>query len=38
LNNLKLLMIIIYMILGDNVTEFEEVKKLGKPVKELDIF
>jgi len=28
----------IYIIVGDKVTQFEEVKKLGKPVIELDIY
>jgi zinc protease len=28
----------IYVVVGDKATQFEEVKKLGKPVIELDIY
>ena len=28
----------VYVVVGDKATQFEEVKKLGKKVVELDIF
>lgn len=28
----------IYVVVGDKATQFEEVKKLGKPIIELDIY
>jgi zinc protease len=28
----------IYIVVGDKATQFSEVKKLGKPVIELDIY
>jgi len=28
----------IYVVVGDKATQFNEVKKLGKPVTELDIY